>query len=175
LCSIQAPLSAFAYPTWIIWITSVRSSSRSKLTYTLRGMALTSHAIMQKSRRMWLDVSLTSADLRTLGVYCKSTWSLSHSKVMCLFDLVIALYSLQWNWARRLLKTHTFMVCVLLMPWAFLSSKWALRPTRFHGHIMAHSQMSYQIVFGCIRCIAPINPANKFGPIPCPMDAFFGN
>jgi hypothetical protein len=29
--------------------------------------------------------------------------------------------------------------------------------------------MLYQVVFGHIGCITPINPTSKFGPIPCPM------
>jgi hypothetical protein len=46
-CSIQTPLRAFAYPIWVIRITSARSSSHSNLAYTLRGMAPTPHVIMQ--------------------------------------------------------------------------------------------------------------------------------
>jgi hypothetical protein len=110
LCSIQAPLSAFAYLAQVIWITSARSSSHSNLAYTLKGMAPTPHAVMPRSRSMWLEVNLTSVGLGTLGVCCKSTWSLSHSKVMCLFAFAIAFHSLRWIWAKGLLKTHAFMV-----------------------------------------------------------------
>ncbi len=110
LCSIQTPLSAFAYPTQVTWITSARSPSHSNLVCTLKGMAPTPHAIMPRSRRMWLEVSLTSASLWTSRVCCKSIWILSHSKVVCFFDLAIAFCSLRWNWAKGLLKTHAFMV-----------------------------------------------------------------
>jgi hypothetical protein len=34
--------------------------------------------------------------------------------------------------------------------------------------------MPYQVVFGCIGCIAPINLANKFGPILYLMETFYG-
>ncbi len=63
--------------------------------------------------------------------------------------------------------------CMILMPKAFLSNRWASRLVQFHGHIVAHSQMSYHIVIGCIRCIAPINLVRKFWSIPCPMDTPF--
>jgi hypothetical protein len=60
-------------------------------------------------------------------------------------------------------------------PWALLPNRWAFGLVWFHGHIVACPQMSYQVVFGHIGCIAPINPINKFGPIPCPMDTLYGN
>ncbi len=37
-----------------------------------------------KKLKMWLEVNITSAGLRTLGVYYKSPQSLSHSKVTCI-------------------------------------------------------------------------------------------
>jgi hypothetical protein len=30
---------------------------------------------------MWVKISLTSAGLGALGVFCKTTWSLSHRKI----------------------------------------------------------------------------------------------
>ncbi len=71
--SIQTPLGAFAYSVRVTWITSARSSSCSSLTYMLRRMDPTPHAVMPRSQRMWLHVSLTSVDLETSIVYCKST------------------------------------------------------------------------------------------------------
>jgi hypothetical protein len=72
-CSIQALLSAFAYLTRVVWITSARSALCFNLTYTLKGMAPTPHVVMARSWKMWLEASLTSADLGTASVYCKST------------------------------------------------------------------------------------------------------
>ncbi len=78
--SIQAPLNTFAYPVWVIWITSARSSSCSNLGCRLKGMAPTPRAVTLRSQRMWPEASLTSVGLGTLGVYFKSLWSLSHSR-----------------------------------------------------------------------------------------------
>ncbi len=76
----------------------------------------TPHAIMPRSWRMWLEVSLTSVSIWISSVYCKSTWSLSHSKFACLLTLVITFYSLHWNWAKGLFKTCTFIV---VWSWCF--------------------------------------------------------
>jgi len=93
-CSIQVPLNAFAYSAQIAQITSVRSSLCFNLAYMLKGMAPTPHAFMPWSWRMWLEATITSVGLGTLGVYCKSPWSWSHSKIACLLALAIAFYSL---------------------------------------------------------------------------------
>ncbi len=92
----------------------------------LKKMDPTHHVVMPKSWRMWLGANLTSVGLGTLYVYYKSTWSLSHSKFACLLTLIIAFYSLQWNRARRLFKTHAFMVM-----WS-----WCLKPSsQVDGHL----------------------------------------
>jgi len=65
--------------------------------------------------------------------------------------------------------------CVILNLWALLSNRWASKLARFHGHIVVCLQMPYQVVLGCIQCIIPVNPTNKFGRIPCPMDTLYGN
>jgi len=71
--------------------------------------------------------------------------------------------------SQRVIQNPHIHGCVILMPWALLPSRWAFGLVWLHGHIVARPQMLYQVVFGCIRCITPINPPNKFGPIPCPM------
>jgi hypothetical protein len=45
-----------------------------------------------KKLKMWLKSSLTSAHLRTSSLYCKSTWSLSHSRFAWLLALTIAFF-----------------------------------------------------------------------------------
>ncbi len=82
----------------------------------LRGMAPIPHAIMPKSWRMWLKLSLTSVGLKTSSVYCKSPWNLSHPKVVCLLALAITFFLLQNNWARGFFKTYTFIV---VWTWTF--------------------------------------------------------
>jgi hypothetical protein len=91
---VQTPLSVFAYPAWVAWITNARSSSHSNLVYMFKRMALTPHVVMLRSRRMWLKANFTSVGLNTLSVYYKSTWNLSHSKNACLLALTIAFCSL---------------------------------------------------------------------------------
>jgi len=66
-------------------------------------------AIMPKSQKMWLKASLISVHLGTSSVYYKSTYSLSHSKFVCLLTLTIAFCSLRQNQTKRLFKTCTFM------------------------------------------------------------------
>ncbi len=58
---------------------------------------------------------------------------------------------------------------------ALLLSKWAFELVWLHGNIVTCVKMPHQIVLGYIRCIAPINLTRKFGPVPCPMDTFYGN
>ncbi len=126
------PLNAFTYLVRVIRITSVKSSLRSNLACTLKGMAPTPHAILPRNWRVWLEVNLTSVSLRTSGVYYKSPWSLPHSKVACLLALVIAFSSLWWNQARGLLKTHAFIVA-----WS-----WTFKPYyRVDGHLGLHDSM----------------------------------
>ncbi len=121
-----------AYLAWIVRMTIARSSLRSNLACTLRGMAPTPHVVMLGSRRMWLETSLTSAGLSTLGVYCKSTWSLSHSRNACLLALTIAFCSLQWNQAKGLFKT-----CALIIAWS-----WTFEPCFLaDGHLGLHGSM----------------------------------
>jgi len=83
------PFAYLAQIIRIIRITSVRSSSRFNLAYTLRRMAPTPHAVMLRNQRMWLKISFTSVGLSTLDVYYKSTWNVSQSKNACLVALVI--------------------------------------------------------------------------------------
>ncbi len=64
---------------------------------------------------------------------------------------------------------------VILNPWALLLSRWVSGLAQIHGNIVMRSQLPHQVVFGLIGCITPINPINKFGHIPCPMDTFYGN
>jgi hypothetical protein len=86
-----------------------------------------SHAVMLRSWKVWLEASLTNVGLRTLGVYCKSSWNLSHSKFACLLAVAIAFCSLRWNLIKRLFKTHTFMVAW----WS-----WCLKPFfQVDGHL----------------------------------------
>ncbi len=91
---IQVTLNAFAYLVQVAQITSARYSLCSKLGYMLRGMALTPHAIMPRSWKMWLEANITNVSLGTSSVYYKSPWSLSHSKGTCLIALTIAFCSL---------------------------------------------------------------------------------
>jgi hypothetical protein len=117
--SIHAPLNAFAYPTWVVQITTTRSSSHSTLAYTLRGMDPTPHVIMPRSLKVWLEVSLINVGLITSSVSHKTTWRLSHSRFVCLLALTIAFYSLQQYRAKGLFKTRTCMAT-----WS-----WCLRPS----------------------------------------------
>ncbi len=91
------------------FIITIRTSSHFSLAYMLRRMDPTPYVIMPRSWRMWLEVSLTSAGLGTLGVFHKTTWSLSHCKFACLLTLIIAFCSLWWNWIKGLFKTCAFM------------------------------------------------------------------
>jgi hypothetical protein len=43
------PLNAFAYLAQVVQITSARSSLRSNLDFTLRGMTPTPHAVMPRN------------------------------------------------------------------------------------------------------------------------------
>jgi hypothetical protein len=108
--------SAFAYSIQIIQITNARSSLCSNFVCTFKQMAPTPHVVMPKSQRMWLEANITNVSLGTLGVYCKSTRSLSHSKNACLLALVIAFCWLWWNQAKRLIKTCAFMA---MWSWTF--------------------------------------------------------
>jgi hypothetical protein len=123
---------------------------------------------------MWLEANLISVGLGNWGVYCKSTWSLSHSRNVCLLALAITFCSLRWNQAKRLLKT-CIQCCMILIPWALLPSRWMSRLAELHGNIVTHPQMPHQVVLSCIGWITPINPTSKFGPILYPMDTFHGN
>jgi len=125
-CSIQALLNTFAYPTWIVQMTTARSSLRSTLAYMLKGMDPTPHAIMPRNWRMWLKANLTNVGLGTSNLYYKSFWSLSHFKSACLLAWAMAFYSLWRKQARVLFKTCTFMDA-----WF-----WILRPSsRVDGHL----------------------------------------
>jgi hypothetical protein len=85
LCSIQMPLNAFAYLTWVVRITNARSSSCSNLAYMLKGMAPTSHVIMPISWKMWLEASLTSACLGTIGVCIANKLKAHPTLGLCVF------------------------------------------------------------------------------------------
>ncbi len=122
--------SAFAY---LVRITSVKSSSHSNLVCMLKGMAPTPHAIMPRSWRMWLEVSFTSVGLSTSSVYCKSTWSLSHYKSVCLLALIIAFCSLRWNWAKGLPKNYTF---IAMWSWTFRPHSWIDGRLGLHGSMV---------------------------------------
>ncbi len=65
---------------------------------------------------MWLKVILTNVSLNTSGVYCKSTWSISHFRSACLLALVITFFSLRRNQIKRLFKTRTF---IAMWSWTF--------------------------------------------------------
>jgi hypothetical protein len=108
-CSIQTPLSGFVFLVWVIQITIVISSSCSTLACMLRGMDPTPHVVMPRRWRMWFKDNVTSVGLKTLGVSCKTTYNLFHSKFACLLTLAIAFRSLQWNRVKGLFKTCTFM------------------------------------------------------------------
>jgi len=90
------------------------------------------HVVMPRSRGMWLETSFTSASLSNLGVYCKSTWSLSHSRNACLLTLTIAFCSLWRNQAKRLLKTRAFIV---VWSWTLETCFW------INGHLGVPSSM----------------------------------
>jgi hypothetical protein len=77
--------------------------------------------------------------------------------------------------SQRVVQDPQIQGRVILMPWALLPSRWAYGLVWLHGHIVAHPQISYRVVFGHIGCITPINLPSKFGPIPCPMDTLYGN
>jgi hypothetical protein len=119
--SIQAPSNAFAYPTWVVQITTTRSSSHSTLAYTLRGMDPTPHVVMPISLKVWLEASLMNVGLMTSSVSRKTTWSLSHSRFVCILALAIAFYSLQQYCAKGLFKTRTFMAT---WSWCLMPSSW---------------------------------------------------
>jgi hypothetical protein len=109
-------------------------------------------------------------------VYFKSPWSLSHSKAVCLLALAIAcLMFIATKLSQKVTQDPHIHYRMILNPRALLPNRWAFRLARLHGHIVACPQMLYHVVLGCIRCIAPINPTNKFGHIPCPMDTLYGN
>ncbi len=123
---------------------------------------------------MWLKVSFTNAGLNTSGVYCKSTWSISHSRSACLLALAIAFFSLRRN--HQKVVQDPFIHChVVLNPWAMFPSKWVFRLARLHGNFVMCPQMPHQVILGRIACIPPINVVSKFGPILCPMHTFYGN
>jgi hypothetical protein len=95
-------------------------------------------------------------------VYFKSPWSLSHSKAMCLLALAIAcLMFIVTKPGQKVTQDPHIHYRVILNPWALLPNRWAFKLARFHGHIVACPQMLYHVVLGCIRCIAPINPAKQ--------------
>jgi len=167
LHSIQTLLNAFAYPTWVIWITSARSSLCSNLAYMSRGMAPIPHVVMPKSWRMWLKANLTN-------VYYKSTWSLS-SRNVCLLVIIIAFCSLQRNRAQGLLKTHAFIATWFwtLGPYSQVPGCSGLLDSMVT--LWCVRKWHTKVVLGCIRCIALINVINKFWPNLCLVHILYGN
>jgi hypothetical protein len=135
----------------------------------LRGMDPTPHVIMPRSWKMWLEVNLISVGLRTLGVFQKTTWSLSHCKFVCFPTLIISFYSLWRNQIKGFVQDLCIHDYMMLMHGGFFLNSWVTRFTQFHNHILSNSQMSYQAVFANVSHIAPMNLTSKLCIIPCPM------
>jgi len=132
-----------AYPAWIARMIIARSSLHSNLACTLRGMAPTPHVVMLGSRRMWLEVNLASAGLGILGVYCKSTWNLSHSRNACFPSLSNSLLFIAMKLGQRVAQNLRIDYHLILNLWALFLSRWAFGFVWLHGNIVTHLQMSH--------------------------------
>ncbi len=86
----------------------------------------------------------------------------------CFFLIAIKL-------GQRVIQNPCIHGHIILMPRAFFSSRWVFGLARLHNHIVACSQMLYQVALSDIGCITPINTASALNTIPCPMDTFYKN
>jgi hypothetical protein len=157
------PLSAFAYPVRVAWITSARFSLHFSLACMLKGMAPTPHVVMPRSWKMWLKGSFTSASLSTSGVYYKSTWSLSHFRNVPL-SLSNSLLLIVMKLGQKVVQNLHIHLRVILNPHAILSSRWVLGLVWLHGNILLQSQMPHQVVLAVQDALHPSTLQANLGP-----------
>jgi hypothetical protein len=128
-------LNAFAYLAWIAWMKTTRTSLRSTLAYTSKGMDPKPHVIMPRNWGMWLKASLTNVGLGISSVYCKSLWILSHFRSVRLLAWAMAFCSLWWKQTKGVVQDLHIHGCVILNLWALLPSRWASELTQLHNHL----------------------------------------
>jgi hypothetical protein len=134
----------------------------------------TPHEVMPKSQRVWLEASSTCR-LKNLKCVLQINLEPITLQVCVPFGPKNCLLFITMELDQRVAQNLRIHGHMILMPQALPLSRWASGLAWLHGHIVVCPQMPYQVVFGRIRCIAPINLASKFGPILCPMDTFYGN
>jgi len=153
-------------------IITIRTSSHFSLAYMLRRMDPTPYVIMPRSWRMWLEASLRSAGLKNLRCVSQNNHKFIPSQVCMPPNLNNCLLFIVMKLDQRVVQDLCIHDYRILMPCGLLPNRLVSRLTWFHSHILSNSQISYQVVFGNVSHITPMNLRSKLCTIPCAMYTF---